>query len=257
MPRRPRIELEGGIHHVTARGNRGQAIFRDERDRADFVGELRRVCDRYTWICLSYCLMTNHIHLVLETPHRTLGMGMRSLAGRHAQRLNSRHGTYGHVFQGRFGSVLVRTDEQFAQLLRYVALNPVAAGLCAEPGSWPWSGHSALLRWGPSSTVDADRVEERLACWGGASGGRYARLFEPECALAVRYGNASPWEWRPPLSDLLDADDLDQGMRAAHEQGYRLAEIAEAVDLHPSTVSRRVTAAFGARTGSVPQRAGG
>jgi putative transposase len=233
MPRTPRIEFEGAIHHVTLRGNRGAAIFADDRDRAFLLRELGTVTRRYGWISLSYCLMTNHAHLVVETPARTLGAGMRQLAGRHAQAFNKRHGTYGHLFQERYGSVVVKNDVQFAQLLRYVALNPVKAGLCGAPSAWPWSSHRSTLE------EPHPRIEALLSPWGGSAGTRYARLFDPAGPLAARFGDESPWTARRPLVEVLASCDLDSGMRRARDEGYRLAEIAAAVGLHVTTVSRR------------------
>jgi putative transposase len=174
MPRTARIEAEGGIHHVTLRGNRGQVIFRDDGDRSFFLRALDVAAREYHWAWLAYCLMSNHCHLVIETPERTLGLGMRQLAGRHAQAFNRRHGTYGHVFQGRYGSVLVDSDVHFAQLLRYVALNPVSAGLCTEPAEWRWSSHRYMLNGSPQQRVPAPGLKRCLRR-GAAPKGRGTR----------------------------------------------------------------------------------
>lgn len=224
---------------MTERGNRRQAIFRDDLDRSSLLRELAIVTEQYRWVCLAHCLMPNHIHLVIETPEETLGLGMRQLAGRYVQSFNRRHGTSGHMFQGRYGSVLVRRDDQFAQLLRYVALNPVAAGLCDDPAQWRWSSHRELLAGSEAQTPARARVESLLEVWGGERGSRYARLFAPTHPVAVRFGADSPLTHRPPLRLLLNRNSLDEGMRAARDHGYRLAEIAAATGLHLSTVSRR------------------
>jgi REP element-mobilizing transposase RayT len=239
MARPRRIELAGGIHHVTVRGNRRQAIFLEDRDRAFVLRELEDVCRVHDWTWLSYCLMTNHGHFVVETRRPTLGDGMRQLAGRHAQAFNRRHASDGHLFQGRYGSVLVRSDTHFAQLLRYVALNPVAAGLCAGPSDWRWSSHSALLGDHPAASEARRRVEALLEVWGGEAGTRYSSLFAADGRLARRFGAESPWTHRPPLDGLLASTDLDAGMRAAREEGYRLVEIAAATGMHISSVWRR------------------
>ena len=240
VPRTARVELEGGIHHVTLRGNRGGPIFLDDHDRTFLLDELRDTAADYAWTWLAYCLMTNHAHLVIETPRRTLGVGMRRLASSHAQRFNLRHGFYGHVFQGRYGSVLVRSDAQLAQLLRYVALNPVKAGLAGDPAAWRWSSHRALLDGSSPVRVARRRVEALLEVWGGPAGSRYARLFDPEGTLAREFGDRSPWEpSRPTLAELLSGAELDDALYAARRHGYRLSEIATAAGLHESTVSRR------------------
>jgi REP element-mobilizing transposase RayT len=240
MPRTARIEAEGGIHHVTLRGNRGQAIFRDDGDRSFFLQELEFAARRYRWTWLAYCLMSNHCHLVIETPERTLGLGMRQLAGRHAQAFNGRHGTYGHVFQGRYGSVLVDSDVHFAQLLRYVALNPVTAGLCGDPAEWRWSSHRYMLNGSPAVANARSRVEALLEAWGGRHGSRYAGLFESDGELVGTFGAESPWTHRPQLDELLATATPDDAIRAARKHGYRLAEIAAALGIHESTVSRKL-----------------
>jgi REP element-mobilizing transposase RayT len=221
--------VEGGIHHVTNRGTRRTAIFVDDEDRRFFLRRLQWVGERRGWSCLSYCLMTNHVHLVVETARPTLGAGMRDLLSLYARVFNDRHGLSGTTFEARFGSRLVRSDEHFAQLLRYVALNPVKAGLVAKPEDYPWSSHRALLE-------DASGVSALLAPWGGDAGRRYARLFEPDHPLAEQYGARSPWE-RPPLEELLAAAD---GIRRAREHGYRFAEIAAVLGVDERTVARRL-----------------
>jgi REP element-mobilizing transposase RayT len=240
MPRTARIEVEGGIHHVTLRGNGGQLIFRDDGDRSFFLQELEVAARRYRWAWLAYCLMSNHCHLVIETPGRTLGLGMRQLAGRHAQTFNRRHGTYGHVFQGRYGSVLVDSDVHFAQLLRYVALNPVSAGLCTDPAEWRWSSHRYMLNGSPEAANARARVETLLKAWGGPDGSRYAKLFEPHGEFDETSGAERPWAHRPRLDELLATGTPDDAIRAAREHGYRLAEIAAALGVHESTVSRKL-----------------
>ena len=243
MPRTARIEVEGGIHHVTLRGNNRQVIFRDDGDRSFFLQEFDVVTRRYRWISLAYCLMSNHCHLVIETPERTLGLGMRQLASRHAQAFNRRHGTHGHVFQGRYGSELVDTDVYLAQLLRYVALNPVSAGLCARPEDWRWSSHPYVIGGNPEAASSRARLETLLEPWGGSHGSRYARLFECDGDGDRKLAAQNPWDRRPPLEEILANVAPDRALRAARIHGYRLGEIAAALGVHESTVSRRLRGA--------------
>jgi REP element-mobilizing transposase RayT len=238
MPRTPRVELEGGIHHVTFRGNRREPIFLDHRDRSFFLVQLDLSAHRHNWRWLAYCLMDNHGHLVIETPEQTLGRGMQRLNGNYAQWFNRRHRKTGHVFQGRFGSKLVDSDAQLIQLLQYVALNPVKAGICEDPTAYRWSSHGRMLAGTPEVAGAHDRVEELLEVWGGSAGGRYAKLFDDtEPAVAVM---PPAWIGRPPLIELLQADSDGRGIRAAREQGYHLSEIGAALGVDPSTVSRRL-----------------
>jgi REP element-mobilizing transposase RayT len=164
MPRRLRLLSPGGIYHVTARGNRRQAIFADDRDRRTFLEQLGFVADTHGWEGYSYCLMPNHIHLVVMTPEPDLSVGIQRLNGTYAQLFNRRHGFDGHLFQGRFHSVEVAADGHLLELSRYLAQNPVRAGLCAGPADWPWSSCRAVL--GLSRPLDFLRVERVLGHFG-------------------------------------------------------------------------------------------
>ena len=139
MPRPPRIQVPGGTYHVTARGNRRQTIFHDDDDRRRFLALRRTVTRRYGWRLHAFCLMTNHFHLLIETPEPTLSVGMQRLNSEYATYFNERFGFVGHLFQQRFGSRLIETEEYFAEALRYIAFNPVRAGLCEHPHEWLWS----------------------------------------------------------------------------------------------------------------------
>jgi putative transposase len=239
MPRGPRIEMGGGIHHVISRGDHRERIFDDDGDRRRFLRGYGDVAERYGWVPLTYCLMDNHVHLVIETPAPNLGAGCRDLLGLYARRRNARHDELGHVFQGRFKSRLALDDRYFAQLLRYVALNPVKAGLCATAEAWPWSAHRGLRQADGGRLARADRVAELLEVWGGEPANRYAALFEPANPLALQFGTADPADWRPTLEVLLE-NGQDHGLTAARAYGYRLREIADHLGVHESTVCRRL-----------------
>jgi len=145
MARKPRFQLEDGIYHVTARGNRRQLVFRDDRDRTRFLDLLGQVVAREHWCCGAYCLMPNHFHLLLEGRRAALSNGMRRLNGSYAQWFNRRYKLTGHLFQDRFYAGLVESDWHLLELARYVVLNPVRAGLCLRPRDWPWSSYNALI----------------------------------------------------------------------------------------------------------------
>jgi hypothetical protein len=190
--------------------------------------------------CLSYCLLGNHFHLVIETPEPTLGDGMRDVNGRYAQLFNERHVTGGgHLFQGRFGSKLVKTDEQLAQLLRYVTRNPVAAGLCPSPERWPWSSHNALVASASHPIVASARVEQLLGVWGGSGGERYTRLFRDDGPLAHLDPDLSPWDLRPTLAEIFSESEPAAAIRRARRHGYRLSDVAAFTGLSEATISRR------------------
>jgi REP element-mobilizing transposase RayT len=240
MPRTPRIHLEGAINHVWARGNRRQLLFRSDRDYRFCLHLLDEVARRRNWCCLSYCLMPNHFHLVTETSPGTLAPGMRDLTSRYAGWFNEVNETGGgHVFQGRYGSKPVTNDLQLAQLFRYVAANPVRAGLCEQPAEWPWSAYRALSQ-GRGGLVHPQRVEALLEPWGGSPGSRYARLLDPaQSPLAYLDPAVSPWEVRPTLDELFSDSDESAAIRRARDCGYRLREIAAQLGVSEATVSRR------------------
>jgi putative transposase len=145
MPRPQRVQLAGGIYHVMSRGVRGASLYTEAHERARFLDLLANACDRYEWQTFGYCLMGNHYHLVVRTMEPTLSRGMQWLNGCYARWFGDRHGHEGHVLFRRFHSVLVESDAQLVNTLRYVLRNPVAAGLCARPEDWRWSSYAATM----------------------------------------------------------------------------------------------------------------
>ena len=144
MARPLRIELSGGLYHVTSRGDRREDIYLDDDDRLAWLTLLGEVCKRFNWVCHAYCLMTNHYHIVVETPEGNLSQGMRQLNGVYTQHINRRHRRVGHVFQGRYKAILVEKEAYLLELARYVVLNPVRAGMVKAAEDWPWSSHRAM-----------------------------------------------------------------------------------------------------------------
>jgi putative transposase len=145
MPRPHRVQAAGAIYHVTGRGNSGQPIFIDDRDRQLFLILVSLVVERYGWHCYAFCLMTTHYHLLVMTPRPDLARGMQWLNGVYAQRFNKRHVHAGHVFRGRYSSTLVEREGHLVELLRYISLNPVRAGICRSPRDYFWSSYRATI----------------------------------------------------------------------------------------------------------------
>jgi len=143
MARPLRLEFEGALYHITSRGNARESIFLDNGDRARFLEILGDVVDRFGWICHAYCLMTNHYHLLIETPDADLSRGMHLLNGVYTQWFNHRYDRVGHLFQGRFKAILVEKDTHLLELVRYVVLNPIRAKTVRNVRDWPWSSYRA------------------------------------------------------------------------------------------------------------------
>ncbi|MCX5803434.1 MAG: transposase, partial [Proteobacteria bacterium] len=132
-------------YHITSRGNAGNRIFRNDKDREHFLAILSFVIERFHWLCHAYCLMDNHYHLIIETPDGNLSRGMRQLNGIYTQKYNWKYKKTGHVFQGRYKAIIVDKDSYLLELCRYVVLNPVRANLTEKPGDWRWSSYLSTI----------------------------------------------------------------------------------------------------------------
>jgi REP element-mobilizing transposase RayT len=164
MSRPLRIEFEGALYHITSRGNARQPIYLDDADRFTFLDILSRTIERTSWICHAFCLMTNHYHLILETPRANLSNGMRELNGNYTKAFNWRHQREGHLFQARFKSILVEKEHYLRELIRYVVLNPVRAGMVERAEDWRWSSYRATA--GLAESPDWLETGWVLGCFG-------------------------------------------------------------------------------------------
>ena len=132
MARPLKIEFAGALYHVTSRGNGREDIYLDDEDRELFMLVLDECCELFNWSIYSWCQMTNHYHLLIETPDANLSQGMRYLNGVYTQRFNRKHSRGGYVFQGRYKAILVDKNEYLQELSRYIVLNPVRAEMEKE-----------------------------------------------------------------------------------------------------------------------------
>ncbi len=163
MARKPRIHVPGGFYHVILRGNGGQDVFIDDSDRHYFIGLLAEGTERFGFRVHGYCLMPNHVHLVLQAGAQPLSRAIQNLSFRHTRRVNARGKRTGHLFQGRYKAILVDAESYLLELVRYVHLNPVCAGLARKPESWRWSGHQTYLGQESARWLTTDRVLELFA----------------------------------------------------------------------------------------------
>lgn len=274
MSRRPRIQFRGAIYHVMSRGNRKSAIFDDDGDRRAFLHEMSVAIERYAIKCYAYCLMGNHYHCVIETPGGNLSEAMKHLNGGYTQRSNRRHRRTGHIFEGRFKSILVGNDFYLRDVCRYVVLNPVRAHLVGDASAWPWSSYRATAGLDAAETfLFLDWIDFMFGGGGRVEAQRRYRLFvnddvEKTSCLNTESPAIGPQEFqtevrqqvgrtlhqasvpriyralgRPSLQELFAVAILDRSRRNALIQrahvvhGYRLAEIAAFLRLHRSTPS--------------------
>lgn len=143
MARPLRLEFAGALYHLTSRGNERRNIFRSDRDRKMFLTFLGIAAKRFDWSVTAWVLMSNHFHLVIQTHEPNLSRGMHWLNGNYAGWFNRKHRRCGHLFQGRFKAFLIDKESYFADVLRYVVLNPVRAKMVERPELYKWSSYRA------------------------------------------------------------------------------------------------------------------
>jgi REP element-mobilizing transposase RayT len=178
MARPLRIEYPGAFYHVTSRGNEQKDIFRSRRDREKFLSYLKSSTERYGALIHAYCLISNHYHLLLETPEGNLSQIMRHINGAYTTYFNVKRKRAGHLFQGRFKAILVEADEYAAELSRYIHLNPVKVGIVAKPEEYEWSSYRYYI--GKSEAPTWLRISFVLGYYGGMAGVEKYREFVNE-----------------------------------------------------------------------------
>ena len=276
MSRPLRLELSGGLYHVTSRGDRREDIYLDDTDREIWLDTVAHCCERYNWAIHAWCQMSNHYHLVVETAEANLSAGMRQLNGVYTQKVNRRHNRVGHVFQGRYKAILVERDSYLLELGRYVVLNPVRANMVKHVRLWKWSSYHAMV--GKASCPAWLHTDWMLGQFGASRARQIVRYIE-----FVQEGVLGPRVWdnlkgqiflgsdafvqtmqheleaadkdtvreiprmqRRALAKSLKYyreafDDAKSGMAAAYATGdYTLQAIADAFGVHYATVSRAV-----------------
>jgi REP element-mobilizing transposase RayT len=239
MPRQLRPNRAGDTHHVFVRGVAKSPLALDAEDYGRTLNLLERTVSRFALICHAWCLMPNHHHYLLTTQEGNVSRAMQWLGSRTAQTYNKRYDRSGHVYQGRFGSRLVKHDGYFFELVRYLPLNPVRAGLCSAPGDWVWSSYAATagLVDPPPRYLDARAIFEGLA-----SVAAYVEwVGEVEASAAALDDQGLPHP-RPRLSlAKLLRDDTDRSIAIAHfRHGYTHTAIAEHLGVSRSQISRRI-----------------
>ena len=158
VPRKPRIEFEGAVYHVIARGNRRLDIFHEDGDRIRYLGLIESYKARFSFRLYGYALMRNHVHLVLETGPAPLSRIMQGINQSYTQYYNRKYEKVGHLFQGRYKAILCDADAYLAALIRYVHLNPVRAGIVKVPEDYRWTGHRSYITARKDSLLDEETV---------------------------------------------------------------------------------------------------
>lgn len=158
MARKPRIEYEGALYHVIIRGNQRQRIFKDNDDFQKYIALLAFYKEKYKYLLYAYVLMSNHVHLLIETGQIPLSKILQGINQSYTLYFNRKYRTVGHLFQGRYKAILCDKDAYLLSLVKYITLNPVRAKIAKTAEEYSWSSHHTFLKQQRSGIVDADRV---------------------------------------------------------------------------------------------------
>jgi REP element-mobilizing transposase RayT len=263
MPRPPRFEYPSALYHVTARGNERRALFRDDRDREKYLSRIAFYRERFRFQLLSYCLMTNHVHLAIRTGSSPLSRVMAGLHSSYAEWFNRRHDRCGHLFQGRYKAFLVQEDNYVHALIRYIHRNPVRARIVGRACDYPWSSDRALRQGRGPDWLDVDSLLSLLDDSRRAAVRRYVEIVDgPEAvqpyeeltaaggvvigdeAFRVERFQAIGEPEPPPAA--LDLDTIlqivarDAGIPVAMMTGARRGRVAAAARCLAAYLARRV-----------------
>lgn len=158
MPRKPRIWYPGATYHIMCRGNHRHDIFRDEEDREYYLSTLKHVQKLYPYFLHSYCLMTNHVHLHMETTTHNIAEIMKRMNMLYTIYFNKKYHFVGHLFQGRYRSELIETDTYQLEISKYIHLNPVRAHMVENPWEYPWSSYPVYMGEKEDHLVTTDKI---------------------------------------------------------------------------------------------------
>jgi putative transposase len=223
MPRPGRIAVEGGIYHVYNRIGRGQRIFDREGEAAAFVELLRRVVQRDGLTVLAWCLMINHFHLAVRTGAIALDRPMRSLQQGVTRGVNARQRVFGPLWQGRYRAKLVEDQRYRDQLLIYIHLNPVSAGVVDDPAEYSWSGHREVLGRVKQPIVDVDEVLRVFGTSRRSARSAYVRRLKgtvEEEWIGEAPGRLPWWRLgRPPKGEDEDPEEVVRQRRRREVEG--------------------------------------
>ncbi|HZI65900.1 MAG TPA: transposase [Thermoanaerobaculia bacterium] len=227
MPRPPRLEFSGAVYHVVARGNEQRDVFRNDSDREFYLDRLAHYRDRFRFRLYAYCLMTNHVHLALETGPVFLSRIVLALHGSYAQAFNRRHGRVGHLFQGRYKAFLVQKASYLLALVRYIHENPVKAGLVAEAPNYRWSSDRFYRGARAPDWLDTTGLLQLL----GADPGRAARRYQTFMAS----NRSGAYEELDPVGRVVKGDEgfaraaLEKAPPAERRRTWTVEQIAGVV----------------------------
>ena len=271
MARPLRPEYAGAVYYVSSVGNRGQNVFQNSADGNAWIEILEGVCGRFGCRCFGYCLMSDGYHLIIETPKPNLSKAVRQLNGVYTQRSNRLHDTDGHVFRGRYKSIVVQREEYLLPLIAHIFLLPLRVGFVKHPNQFKWSSCKYLygkdeapeymdLEWfseGFSSDAGSfdkfldenlprDVISEtRKQIYLGDD--EFIELVQEKTSKKSRSKDIPHYQVTKPISSVLNGlvrsgHSRDEAIAKTYLTGdYTLREVADAVSVHYSVVSKIVS----------------
>ena len=239
MPRHKRINVPGAVHHIIVRGLNRQEIFLDDRDRSNFLGRLENALSQTDCRCYAWALLDNHVHLLIRTSEKPLSDLMRKVLSGYAISYNHRHKRHGYLFQNRYKSILCQEEHYLLELVRYIHLNPLRAGIAKdmdELDHYRWSGHAVLMGRCRRGWQDRAEILIRFGAKKREAIAHYRQFVAEGIALGRREDliggglrrSAGGWEglqelkktgeyWRGDERILGDGDFVNTVLRAAEE----------------------------------------
>ena len=230
MARPLRIEYPGAWYHVMNRGRRGENIFFGEKDYEAFLVVLQEAAEVFGFQVAAYCLMSNHYHLLVQTPTGNLSRVMRQINGVYTQRYNRRHKVDGQLFRGRYKSILVEEDSHLLELLRYIHRNPVRAKICNSVEQYPWSSHHGYV----SNAKKWEWLHKRflLGMFAGQAGKAkkaYVEFVQNRDSLEV-----TEFFSKKNLASVFGSADFVEWLKGKFYQQKLHAEVPESLQLAPT-----------------------
>ena len=271
MARPLRPEYAGAVYYVSSVGNRGQSVFQNSADGNAWIEVLEGVCRRFECRCFGYCLMSDGYHLVIETPKPNLSKAIRQLNGVYTQRSNRLHDTDGHVFRGRYKSIVVEKEKYLLPLMAHIFLLPLRAGFVKHPNQFKWStcrylygkdeipGHIDLEWFSEGFSSDTESFDEfldenlsrdvisetRKQIYLGDD--EFIELVQGRTNKGSSSKDIPKYQVTKPVSSVISSlaqsgHSRDEAIARTYLTGdYTLREVADEVSVHYSVVSKIVS----------------
>jgi REP element-mobilizing transposase RayT len=216
MARKPRVEFPGAFYHVICRGNQRQVIFRSDADRRYYLERLEEYRRRYGFNVYAYILMSNHVHLLIQTGTVALSRIMQGLQLRYTGYYNRKYKKVGHLFQGRYKAILCDRQAYLLELVRYLHLNPGRMRVPMDPWKYQWSSHGAYLGKSSPVRVDTSTVLGELNRSVGQARRAYLRFMAEGKGVGHQSDYYDVWDQRI-LGDQNFVEQIDERIRTEHE----------------------------------------